>query len=70
MQVENSYTVEKPQDGKVTIVTSTGTHQHSKVGLIYVGTKNITVCNLDRQAVARYPRLLVAGISYLRPLTK
>lgn len=70
MQVENAYTINKPRDGKVTVETATGVHTHKKVTLIYVGTKNVTVCGPDNRAVARYPRLAVAGLSYLKPLDK
>ena len=68
MQVTTSYTVSKPLNGKFTVTTSTGEHNHTNVGLVYVGKKNLTVCDVDKRAIARYPILRVAGYSSVQPV--
>lgn len=63
-EFKNKYKTLVPVDKKFTVETATGTFVHRKVGIVYIGPKNYTVCGLDRRAVARYPRLSVSGISY------
>jgi hypothetical protein len=65
MQVKTVYVIDKPHKGRFEVTTSTGNHVHKNVGRVYKGQKNLTVCDIQGRAIARYPVLLVSSHTHI-----